>query len=173
MFRAKRLTADDHRRQQVHQPHALPIRQTAATTGEDCRGTRETGRNTPPLPKMQENLQEKEFPCALHTIMRTQTGGAAVLSCKIGVKMQDGSPRAMPNISGAHRLPSIKGGEVYNSEGQKKSAVRRNSPPRSHVPLSGTPIRASHASYRKVRGRGGGFETGSKKRNGQKAEVEK
>lgn len=65
------------------------------------------------------------------------------------------------------------GGEVYNSEGQKKSAVRRNSHPRSHVPLSGTPIRASHASYRQVRGRGGGFETGSKKRNGQKAEVEK
>lgn len=121
MFRAKRLTADDHRRQQVHQPHALPIRQTAATTGEDCRGTRETGRNTPPLPKMQENLQEKEFPCALHTIMRTQTGGAAVLSCKIGVKMQDGSPRAMPNISGAHRLPSIKGGRFTIPKGKRKA----------------------------------------------------
>ena len=110
MFQAKRLTADDHRRQQVHQLHALPIRQTAATTGEDCRGTRETGRNTPPLPKMQENLQEKECPCALHTIMPTETIGTAAASCKIGAKMQDSSPRATPASCGGHRLPSIRGG---------------------------------------------------------------
>lgn len=142
MFRAKRLTADNHRRQQVHQPHALPIRQTAATTGEDCRGTRETGRNTPPLPKMQENLQEKEFPCALHTIMRTQTGGAAVLSCKIGVKMQDGSPRAMPNISGAHRLPSIKGGGL-----QFRRAKEKRRAPQLSSPLPCSPLRHTNPRF--------------------------
>lgn len=65
------------------------------------------------------------------------------------------------------------GGEVYKSEGQSPFSMLRNSPPRSHVPHSGTPIRVSQASYRQVRGRGGGFETGSKKRNGQKVKVEK
>lgn len=110
MFGAKRLTADDHRRQQVRQLHAPPIRQTAATTGADCRKTRETGRNTPPLPKMQENLQEKTFPCVLHTIMPTETIGTAAASCKIGAKMQDSSPRATPASCGGHRLPSIRGG---------------------------------------------------------------
>lgn len=73
------------------------------------------------------------------------------------------------------------GGEVYNSEGQKESAVCCNSPPRlnvlhtgsniraislspprSHVLLSGTQIRASHASYRKVRGRGVVLKPGQK-----------
>ena len=130
MFRAERLTADDHhRRQQVHQLHALPIRQTAATTGEDCRGTREIGRNAPPLPKMQENLQEKEFTCVLHTIMRTQTGGAAALSCKIDAKMQDGSPCTVPTISDGHRLPSIRGGGLQFGRAKGKRRVLQLSPP--------------------------------------------
>ena len=110
MFRAEQRTDGDRQRRRAPWLHALTIRQAAATTGEDCRGTRETGRNAPPLPKMQENLQEKEFPCVLHTIMRTQTGGAAALSCKIGAKMQDGSPSTVPAISGGHPERPRRGG---------------------------------------------------------------
>lgn len=75
--------------------------------------------------------------------MPTETSGTAAASCKIGVKMQDSSPGAMPTISGGHHLSGIKGGEVYNSEGQKESAVRCNSPPRSYVPFSDTNPRFS------------------------------
>lgn len=177
MFRVGQLTADDHRRQQVRQLRALPIRQTAATTGENFRGTREPVRNAPPLPEMQENLQEKEFPCALHTIIRTHIVGATALSCRIGAKMQDGTPCAMTTIGGGHHRPSIKGG-VYNSEGQKESAVRRNSPSRLHVLFHVFYIvistrKTDAAIYRQVGGEGGGFETERKKQNGQKVEVEK
>ena len=64
-------------------------------------------------------------------------------------------------------------GEVYKPEGQSLFALLRNTPPHLHLPLSGTQIRVSQASYRQVSGRGVSFETGSKKRNGQKAEAEK
>lgn len=161
----------------MRQLRAPPIRQTATTTGADCQGTRETGRNAPPLSEMQENLQEKAFPCVLHTIMPTETIGTAAASCKIDAKMQDSSPRATPASCGGHRLPSIRG-EVYNSEGQKVSAARRNSPLRIHVPfrvfhMAISTQNADAASYRQVRGRGVVLKPGRKKRNGQKAEAEK
>ena len=53
-------------------------------------------------------------------------------------------------------------GEVYKPEGQSLFALLRNSPPRLHVPLSGTPIRVSHASYRQVMGRGVVLKPGRK-----------
>ena len=178
MFRAEQLTDGDRQRRRVRQLHALPIRQTAATTGENRRRTREPVRNAPSSPEMQEKLQEKEFPCALHTIIRTHTDSAAVQSCKIGAKMQGVCPGAMTTTRGVHHPPGIRGGEVYNSEGQKGSTVRRNSPSRLHVPfyISYMVISTRKTDveiYQQVGGEGGGFETGSKKRNGQKIEGEK
>ena len=78
MFLAEQLTDGDRQRRRGRQLHALTIRQAAATTGENRRRTRENRRNAPPSPEMQEKLQEKEFPCALYTIMRTHTDSAAV-----------------------------------------------------------------------------------------------
>lgn len=64
-------------------------------------------------------------------------------------------------------------GEVYKPEGQSLFALLRNSPPRLHVPFSVS----QSAFLTQVTGKlgvgGGSFETGSKKRNGQKGEVEK
>ena len=162
----------------MRQLHALTIQQTAAATGEDCRKTRETSGNPPQSPEMQVNLQEKAFACVLHTIMRTETGGAAAQSCKIGAKMQDGSPLHHARPPAAATTCPASGGEVYNSEGQKGNAVRRNSPPCIHVPFHVfymviSTQNADAASYRQVRGEGGGFETDAKKRNCQKVEVKK
>jgi len=53
-------------------------------------------------------------------------------------------------------------GEVYKPEGQSLFALLRNSPPRLHVPHSGTPIHVSQASYRQVRGRGVVLKPGRK-----------
>lgn len=128
MFLAKQRT-DGNRQQQVHQLHALPIRQTATATGADCQGTRETGRNTPPLPKMQENLQEKEFPCVLHTIMPTETSGTAAASCKIGAKMQDDSTRDTTPTTGDHHRRDSMGGRFTIRTGKRKAPCAATLPP--------------------------------------------
>ena len=76
--------------------------------------------------------------------------------------MQDGSPGAMATIGGGHYLQSVRGGEVYKSEGQKESAVRRNSPSRLYVPfyISYMVISTRKTDveiYRQVGGEGGGW----------------
>lgn len=126
---------------------------------------------------MQENLQGKAFPCVLHTIIPTETGSKAAVSCKVGAKMQEalpmgGRPREMPPTDGAI------GGQVYNSEGARLSSAPRNSPSRLHVPFQGPytiikTINGASVRYRQVRGRGVVLKPNGKKRNGQKAEVEK
>lgn len=158
----------------MRQLHALTIWQTAATTGENCRKTREPVGNAPPLPETQENLQEKTFPFALHTIMRTETGGTTALSCKIGAKMQDGSARDTTPTAGNYHPAGVRGGEVYNSDGQKESAALCNSPPRIHVPfyvsyMAISTQNADATSYRKVGGRGVVLKPGRKNKTAKRA----
>ena len=129
MFRGEQLTADDHQRRQVRQLHALTIWQTAATTGENCRGMRAAAGNAPPSPKMQENLQEKTFACALHTIIPTETSGTAALSCKIGVKMQEDSASDTTTTTGDDHRPGIRGGGLqFGGAKGKRRAVQLSSP---------------------------------------------
>ena len=101
---------------------------------------------------MQENLQEKMFPCVLHTIIRTHTGSAAVSSCKIGVKMQEGAPRAMTTTSGGHCLPSIKGGRFTIRKGKREAPCGATLPP---APMFPYPARQS-ALLTQVTGKLGG-----------------
>ena len=127
---------------------------------------------------MQENLQEKMFPCVLHTIIPTETGETAALSCKNGVKMQDGSAIDTATTTGDHHRRDSMGGEVYNSDGQKESASLCNSPPRTHVLfhvsyMAISTQNADAASYRQVRGEGVVLKPMRKKRNCQKVEVKK
>lgn len=162
MFRAEQRTDGDRQRRRVRQLHALPIQQTVRHSGTDCRRTRETRRNPPSSPEMQEKLQEKEFPCVLHTIIPTETSGTVSASCKIGVKMQEGSTRDTTPTAGDYHPAGVRGGEVYNSDGQKESAALCNSPPRIHVPfhVSHMAISAQNddaASYQQVGGEGGWF----------------
>ena len=154
MFRAEQRTDGDRQRRQVRQLHALPIRQTAAATGK----TDKTERNARELARKNVSVRITYN----NTHGNKRNGGGILQNWHKNAGRQP--------VRHAHRqrrpLPAQhQGGEVYNSEGQKESAVCCNSPPRhssylvispprSHVPLSGTPIRDSHAIYRQVRGRG-------------------
>ena len=114
--------------------------------------------------------KKRDIPLHIRTIWKGKHPGGGRISCKIRRKWTAPAPADHHR----HHLTTTRTatqGEVYKPEGQSLFSLLRNSPPRSHVPHSGTPILVSQASYRQVRGRGGGFETGSKKRNGQKAEV--
>lgn len=71
MFRAEQLTDGDRQRRLAPRSHAVTIRQAAAAAGENYRGARKAGGNAPLLSEMQEKLQEKSFPCVLHTIIPT------------------------------------------------------------------------------------------------------
>ena len=104
--------------------------------------------------------------------MPTETIGTAAASCKIGAKMQDSSPRDIDATRGGHRPPSIRGGRFTIRRGKRKAPCGATLPT---APMFPSPARQS-ALLTQVTGKlggGGGFETGSKKRNGQKAEVEK
>lgn len=168
--------------------HAVTIRQTAAGADRGQPKTAKTKNFTKSGGKSFANDRKlakiATFLYILGQYGKESPPAAGTFLAKSGV-----NDRHRHHLHAPGRQP---GGEVYKSEGRSLLSLLRNSPPRPnvlhtgsniraislspprpHVPLSGTPIRASHASYRQVRGRGGGFETGSKKRNGQKAEVEK
>lgn len=142
MFRAEQLTDGGRQRRRAPRSHAVTIRQAAATTDK----TAETGGNVPPLSKMQEKLQEKSFPCVLHTIIPTETGRASAASCKIGAKMQEAQAMS-GRLRGVLTTEGTKGGRVYNSEGARLSPAPRNSSPRLHVPFFGS-ISMSHTRIR-------------------------
>ena len=172
MFRAKQRTDGDRQRRRLPRLHALTIRQAAATTDK----TAKTGGNCQirdrKRTKCIRTCKNRNICLHIRTIWKGKPPGGGRISCKIRRKWTAPAPADHHR----HHLTTTRTatrGEVYKPEGQSLFPLLRNSPPRSHVPHSGTPIRVSHASYRQVRGRGGGFETGSKKRNGQKAEVEK
>ncbi len=85
--------------------------------------------NRPKIAKLQENLQEKAFPCALLTIIPTETDGTAAASCKIGAKMQDSDPvprRPPPETTTGHA--SGGGGLQFGKAKEEHRAPQLSSP---------------------------------------------
>lgn len=105
--------------------------------------------------------KKRDIPLHIRTIWKGKHPGGERISCKIRRKWTAPAPADHHR----HHLTTYRTatrGEVYKPEGQSLFSLLRNSPPRSHVPHSGTPICVSHASYRQVRGRGVVLKPGRK-----------
>lgn len=98
--------------------------------------------------------KKRDIPLHIRTIWKEKHPGGGRISCKIRRKWTAPAPADHPQDGNP--------GEVCKPERQSLFSLLRNSPPRSHVPHSGTPIRVSQASYRQVRGRGVVLKPGRK-----------
>lgn len=179
MFRAEQRTDGDRQRRRS----PAPCRDHPADGSRRGPRTAKTGGNRQTRgrkrTKCKRTCKNRNICLHIRTICKGKHPGGGRIPCKIRRKWPPPPPPGRPRT--ATRGGGLQIGRAKPflpatqlSPPPKCSPYRSNiraislSPPLSHVPHSGTPIRVSQASYRQVRGRGGGFETGSKKRNGQR-----
>lgn len=136
---------------------------------------------TPLKPGTQENLQEKVVSvCIIYNNAHGNRRRDAIFLQKWRKNAGRATlRRPSPPVATAARH---RWGVVYNPEGRRKAPAALNSPPPTNVPLHVTSrgfyavirtMDAAAASYRQVRGEGGGFEPGAEKMKRPKGRGEK